>query len=84
MLAQLAVHLGRDGLAMTLGVPALTVTSWREGTKRPSAAAVRCVWLLWCLVLHPDRVSSVWSIATWGRFEIERRHVPAPQEDWCI
>jgi hypothetical protein len=69
-----ALHqrLGRHGVSAVLGVPWRTLLGWRDG-KVPSAVAMRTIWLIWCLVLHPERLRSLFDIATWGQFQEERR-----------
>jgi hypothetical protein len=58
----------------------MTFNNWVAG-KRPEAAPRRLVWLCWSLVFRPSNLSSLHTIASWGRFEIERRPVP---DDWSI
>jgi hypothetical protein len=93
MLADLQRRLGCAGLALVLAVPVMTLRRWQSGRGTPTAAGIRAIWLLWCLVLHPDRLRSVLSVATWGRFEEQRaarlagegiEGEPAPGEDWSI
>ena len=78
-----------------LGVPFRTVEHWQNGFRNPSDAARRMVWLVWCLVLHPSRLQTVFDLATWGRFRRERqprrrsarqsfRQFIPPMEDWSI
>lgn len=55
-------------LAGLLGCPVAVLEHWLRGRRYPSGAAVRAVWLLWALTLHPERCRSVGDILTWGRF----------------
>ncbi len=57
--------LSRPCLAAVLGVPLATLRRWEEGTRQPSGAARKLVWLLdrW-LAGQPPR--SLMDMATWG------------------
>ena len=85
MLERLRCRLGHRWLCACLGVSALTVNAWRDGSRLPSGGARRAIWFLWCLVFHPERLSSLEDLATWGR--LHGRGVvgvePIP-EDWSI
>jgi hypothetical protein len=37
------------------------------------------VWLTWCLKLHPDRITTLFDVATWGRFKAP----PSSVLPWC-
>ena len=80
MLRSLVGRIGYDGTRLMLGVPARTFDCWRAG-KRPEASPRRLIWICWSLVFRPSNLKSLHTIATWGRFEIERRPVP---DDWSI
>lgn len=67
MLAELARFYGSD-LAGILGVPVRTLDAWRDGSRFPGLPAVRLVWLVWVLVLHPELVREPGDLLTWGRF----------------
>jgi hypothetical protein len=82
MLHALRVLVGRSELPALLGFPVVTVRKWESGQRIPDRAGRRAVWLTWCLLLHPDRISTAFDLATWGRFRAERR--PDPPEDWSI
>ncbi len=82
-------------LPNVLGVPFLTVDYWRRGIRSPSDGARRMIWLVWCLVLHPARLQSVFDLATWGRFRRDRQprrrsarqsfdQFIEPRDDWSI
>jgi len=58
-----------------LGITAMTFQSWWYCQAKPSDAARRAVWLTWVLVLHPERIRSLFDILTWGRFST----APKPQ-----
>ena len=60
-------------LSNVLGVPFRTCNAWRLGIRTPSDAARRMVWLVWCLVLHPARLATVFDLVTWGRFRRDRK-----------
>jgi len=68
MLAELGQEFGHD-LATLLGVPVLTLRGWRKGKNGPCAASRKTVWLTWCLLLHPEKVKTIFDLATWGRFQ---------------
>jgi hypothetical protein len=80
MVEDIHSHLGRIAAAMVLGVSVQTVEHWRNGLVA-RAAVRRLIWLTWCLVFHPERLSSIGELVTWGRFRIERRP-PTRPEDW--
>ena len=86
MLQELVDCFGLPGACMVLSVPRMTVNAWLDGRFRPAASAVRAVWLTWVLVLHPDRISSLADVVTWGRFRIERRSDARPEgwSGWSI
>ncbi len=54
-------------LPAVLGIPVRTVELWRSGRCMPGIS-VRLVWLLWALLLHPERCATVADLITWGRF----------------
>lgn len=78
-LRHLIADLGRRRASGALGVPELTIRDWLRGVV-PDSAARRCVWFFWCLRYHPERLSSVEDLETWGRLK-ERPVVP---DDWSI
>jgi hypothetical protein len=78
-----------------LTLPWLTLRGWESGRRVPSDSARRMIWLVWCLVLHPARLQSVFDLATWGRFRRDRKarrrsarqsfaQFIEPQDDWSI
>ena len=73
MLADLHLVFPGAQLANVLGVPFRTCNAWELGIRKPSDAARRAVWLVWCLVLHPARLATVFDLVTWGRFRRDRR-----------
>jgi len=82
MLADLLDFYGEESLVDVLGVPVHTLRFWQEvGAVRP-AAAIRAVWLVWCLTLHPDRLTSTFDLVTWGRYKLERRPARRPSVEW--
>ena len=87
MLEELWRLLGRPSLCAALGLPIYTVESWRCGWRDPSGPGRRTIWLVWCLLLHPERLQSLDDLMTWGRLKVERRLVRRPASewsDWCI
>jgi hypothetical protein len=44
------------------------VRQWIEHKRIPSAPARRCIWLVWCLAFHPDRLALA-DLPTWGRLK---------------
>ena len=91
MVRDLFARFGREGVAMLCGVPGMTVRQWRDG-KPCNASARRAIWLAWCAVYHPERISTFWDWVTWGRFANSRRVKRALKaasretatEDWSI
>jgi len=86
MLAAVERRLGQRGVRAGLGVSKLTRDAWASGHRVPSAAARRAIWFLWCLVFHPERLSSLEDLATWGRLHGRQRVVQPPGEwsGWSI
>jgi len=76
MLERLHGLLGRHTLCAVLGLPVRTIESWRSGRRVPDGAGIRVIWLTWCLLLHPERLQTVFDVATWGRFRISRAAHP--------
>jgi hypothetical protein len=68
MLADLERAYGFKGMCRLLAIPAVTIGVWKRG-KKPSHAARKCVWLLWCITMHPKKIESLWDIASWGLFQ---------------
>lgn len=69
MLRELRLSLGSEkALCDALAIPYRTMVAWMLGTADPPAAAVRAVWLTWVLLCHPERVQTLFDLATWGRF----------------
>ncbi len=69
MLAELYAAIGnRRGLSYVTGIPALTLDDWRYGRRTPDTAGKRVVWLLWAMLLHPERCRTLTDLASWGRF----------------
>ena len=62
-----------DRTAQLLGVSVLTLRGWHYRRFIPNDAARRAVWLTWVLVLHPERIRSLFDILTWGRFSTSPR-----------
>jgi hypothetical protein len=76
MLSSLQHYFGERTACVLLGVPVLTYRRWISRGGLPSSG-VRVVWLTWCLTLHPERLQSLFDMATWGRFRVERQEAPA-------
>jgi hypothetical protein len=66
-----------------LRLPARTVGLWLSGKRRTTIAPRSLIWLTWCLLLHPDRIRTVFDLATWGRFRVKPEAKPDP-EDYSI
>ena len=78
MLRRLRSYFGDHSAACLCGVPVFTFRQWcSRGSIRP-AAAVRCVWLVYALTLRPEIVTTLFDIATWGRY----RWVKDPSAGW--
>ena len=80
-LVDLQDRFGRGGAGALLCVPVQTFQRWIAGGKIDSASA-RAVWLVWVLLLHPDRLQSAFDLVTWGRFRVERQAVSRPSSSW--
>jgi hypothetical protein len=70
-----------------LGVPGRTFENWVLG-RGFSAGSRRCIWIQWCLLLHPDRIQTAFDLVTWGRFRVVNLpHKPvasSPADDYQI
>ncbi len=55
------------GLAAVLGVPRITLRRWMNGTRQPSGAARRLVWLLHTAQRSPDTLKQPSAWLAWGR-----------------
>jgi len=83
MLEELVRKLGRKETLQMLSISALYFDRYREGRK-PSPGIKRLVWLIWVILLHPDRLKSKWDLLTWGfyhKYPVEWKQAP---EDWSI
>lgn len=81
---------GEHGVCALLCVPVMTLRAWRGGLRVPTASAKRAVWLTWALLLHPERIQTVFDLQTWGRFRTRVKpavksgvFVPG-KDDWSI
>ena len=72
MLWDLRRAFGEVPTCWLLGLPVQTFRGWMGGRRVPGAG-IRAVWLVHCLALRPERVRSLFDLATWGRFRVERR-----------
>ena len=78
-------------LADLLGIPVATLRRCEMVERDPNKSARRLVWLLWCMVLHPDRLQTCFDLVTWGRFRVDRKRKRSPAasfvrvaDDWSI
>lgn len=76
MLADLQRILGREDACLLLGLPIQSWRNWMLRRESPSAPARKLIWIVWSLVCRPDLVTSLFDVATWGRFRVERREAP--------
>jgi hypothetical protein len=80
MLAALERKFGSVGSYDLLGVEKSCWMMWRKKKRIPSLAARKMVWLVWSLALHPEQVTSLWDIATYGRFHGQQIMEPPDPE----
>lgn len=59
----------RPQLSAFMGVSLQVVRSWECGTRQPTGAARRLVWLLHLLAHNPDGLKSAIDLIFWGRSE---------------
>jgi hypothetical protein len=78
MLSALERKFGSVGSYDLLGVGKVTWMQWRKHKREPNMAARKAVWLIWALALHPEQVTSLWDIATYGRFHGQQMIEPEP------
>jgi hypothetical protein len=89
MLRRLGDRFAEQGACMVLGIPVLTFRAWLAGRARPTAAAVRCIWLVHALLLRPGLVTSAFDLITWGRFKStggspSESAFELASEDWSV
>ena len=60
------MHWTQSYLAVVLGTPLATLRSWEDGTRKPSGAARKLIWLIWRLFLQQE-VTTHRDIADWGQ-----------------
>jgi hypothetical protein len=82
MLSALERRFGRKQCEEIIGVCPDTWTDWTVERKDVNNTARKAVWLIWSLALHPEQVTSLWDIATYGRFHGQQMIEPEP--DWEI
>ena len=72
MIAEIeALFGGERWAAMVIGPSLITLRSWkRRGTM--SVPSRRLVWLVWVLLLHPERVRNLPQLILWGGFAADR------------
>ena len=73
-------------LADLMGVGQTTVDDWLSGRHQPNASGRRAIWLVWCMVCHPERCQTLFDLCTWGRFrrtKLEGRQYEAC-ESWPV
>lgn len=69
----LSVMVGRYGLrgaSEVMGQSVVTVKRWAAGENLCSCAVRRCIWLHYVLLFEPERVQTLFDLATWGRFRV--------------
>ena len=64
LLSDLCAELGRETLIVQLHTGRHTLYSWTSGRQKPSRAALRIIWLLWCLTFL-QRCPSPDEFVTW-------------------
>ena len=82
MITALKREFGSGRVQDLLGVDSVTLSLWTRGKQSPTAAARKAVWLVWSLALHPEQITSLWDIATYGRFH--GRQMLEPEPDYEI
>jgi hypothetical protein len=80
MLAALERRFGSIGARDLIGLDSNIWHDWRIKKRKPSFPARKAVWLVWSLTLHPEQVTSLWDIATYGRFHGQQILEPDPPE----
>lgn len=73
MLGELIERLGGTVQARNaMGVSGVTLRHWLRGSREPSDAGKRVIWLTWALLLHPERCRTLHHMITWGRYATRR------------
>ena len=84
MLTELIRKMGRKEVLQMMTTQDWIFGALDRGARKPSPEQRRLVWLLWVILLHPERLRSKWDLLTWGfyhRYPIEWKGTP---EDWSI
>lgn len=85
MLRQLHGKLGTaEDVALMLRVPVMTVRHWEGSYGSFSEAAKSLIHLAWLLLLHPDKIGTMFDLMTWGRFApIATRPARKPRQSFA-
>lgn len=54
--------------ALWLGVCRGVCESWLWGLRNPTDGAIKAIWMVWAACYHPEQISTVFDVATWGKF----------------
>lgn len=69
MVRELETAFGNErNTAVLMGVSVITLRSWKN-RRAISVPSRRAVWLIWVLLLHPERIETAFDLVTWGRFK---------------
>ena len=60
------LHWTQTYSAAVFGIPLTTLRSWEDGTRTPSGAARKLIWLIWRLFIQQE-VTTHRDIADWGQ-----------------
>ena len=79
MISDLRAHFDGDWRPVVLatGTPRRCLSAWIYGEKAPSPTSRRAVWLVWCLIVRPGSLQTIFDLSTSGRFTDRDRANPA-------
>lgn len=84
MVQSLSRYWGWDKTALMLNAELTTMQSWITGKSLPMGVSIRSIWFLHSLTFHPENVSSMFHVLTWGKWarkdEARRRRAKATFE----
>lgn len=72
-LLRLERTLGRQLTYALIGCPWHTGLKWSKGHTDTNPTQKRCIWIVYCMIFHPERLRTMWDWLTWGHFAVDVR-----------
>jgi hypothetical protein len=82
MCRELERRFGTEATVALLAISRLNLKRYIKRRTGTPASSRRLIWLTHTLVFHPERVRTLFDLATWGAFYEGRKD--RPEEDWSI